>query len=107
MSTIANTLLDFAEKDLSLKDYDELINKCESELDNLLIDIQTAGQLIATANQSNEISEYDNTMAGFMVKNLGEQARELTIIKSDLESYRKYKEAGKIPPLRKVMETSK
>lgn len=75
---------------------EEFANQCESALEGKLIKIQTLGSLIWAANESKEMSDYNNSMAGYLVKDLGKEARKILNLKSSLEYYADFRRNGEV-----------
>ncbi len=73
----------------------EIAQRCEAQMDAVLINLQTVGHLINVANQSDEQDDFHNQIAGLIVKEMANEAQSLYLLKCNAEFILNQRQGGK------------
>lgn len=93
VNPIIEMLYDLIDEKSVQKEKLQELSKCmEGELQSVLIDMQTIGQLIVQADESNAFEI--NGMVGCVVSNMGEHGQSLHQVKGYIDDYLKAQEVS-------------
>ncbi|MCU7837616.1 MAG: hypothetical protein KZQ83_20545 [gamma proteobacterium symbiont of Taylorina sp.] len=72
----------------------DISNKCSTDLEGILINLQALGYLIYAANQSTEMNSDNNVKAGCLVEDLANEAHALYLLRIDADITLKQRQGG-------------